>query len=211
MTAHTINDFKVISLEDLDTESIAQRVLSLQQFWEPRSKHYGFYTIGKSAYLDGASIFYKQQAPFFNKILIENFPDVYITMVTCLAATLGEPVRLASDLAIPGFHIFRSDDSIKGVDGGWHIDEPHIQLKLDGTDHSTVTVAIKMPASGSGIEWLDEEKQIHYLPYKEKDMVHHSGFTVHRIAGFKEIVEGEYRITLQGHLIRRNGGMELYW
>jgi len=42
-------------------------------------------------------------------------------------------------------------------------------------------------------------------------MIWHDGKTLHRIAGFKEHVPNEFRITMQGHLIRRNNRMEVFW
>ena len=78
-------------------------------------------------------------------------------------------------------------------------------------DINSYEVVIKLPTSGGGIDWLDPKNNMHYLEYKEKEIVWHDGLSIHRIAGLKEIVQGEYRITLQGHLIKRNNKIELYW
>jgi len=201
----------VVSLADLDTDSIAERVMALRDRWELRSDEYPFYTLGKNAYLEGATPAYKEQYKELNTLLVETFPDLYITLVNYLAMNLGQPVRLADNLAFPGFHIFEADESFKNKAGHWHHDYPQKTLGLEGKDNSTVTVAIKLPKSGAGIEWIDTEGRPHYLAYQEKDVIWHNGLTLHRIAGIKEVVEGEYRITMQGHLIRRANGFELYW
>ena len=60
------------------------------------------------------------------------------------------------------------------------------------------------------LDWIDQEGE-HYLPYAENDMIMHDGTNLHRIAGPKDIVPGEYRVTLQGHIIRRDNGLEIYW
>ena len=203
--------FNVVSLADLDTESITERVMLLRDRWELRSDEYPFYTLGKSAYLEGATPAYKEQYKELNTLLVETFPDLYITLVNYLAMNLGQPVRLADNLAFPGFHIFESNERFENKAGHWHHDYPQKTLGLEGKDNSTATVVIKIPKSGAGIDWIDTQGNPQYLAYQEKDVVWHNGLTLHRIAGAKEIVKGEYRITLQGHLIRRANGFELYW
>ena len=203
--------FSVVSLADLDTDSIVERLGALRYKWELRSEEFPFYTLGKSAYLDGTTPAYKEQYKELNTLLVETFPDLYITLVNYLAMMLGQPVRLADDLAFPGFHIFEADERFENIAGNWHQDYPQITLGLEGKDNSTITVAIKVPESGAGMDWIDPEGRPHHLAYKEKDAIWHNGLTMHRISGFKEIVKGEYRITMQGHLIRRANGFELYW
>lgn len=203
--------FSVVTLADLDTDSIVERVMALRDKWELRSDEYPFYTLGKNAYLEGKTPAYKEQYQELNKLLVDTFPDVYITLVNYVAMMLGQPVRLADDLAFPGFHIFEADERFENIAGNWHQDYPHLTLGLKGKDHSTITVAIKLPASGGGLDWMDSEGRPHHLAYHEKDVIWHNGQTMHRISGFKEIVKGEYRISLQGHLIRRANGFELYW
>ena len=67
-----------------------------------------------------------------------------------------------------------------------------------------------LPSGGAGLDWLDgHEKK--YMPYEEGVMVWHTGLEEHRIARLFEYVPGEFRITMQGHLIRRNGDMEVFF
>ena len=58
---------------------------------------------------------------------------------------------------------------------------------------------------------IDEFHQAQHLAYNEKDLVIHNGQTIHRIAGMKEYVPNEYRITLQGHIVRRDGLLEAFF
>ena len=61
------------------------------------------------------------------------------------------------------------------------------------------------------MDWIDDEAVIEHIPYRERELVLHSGKEYHRIAGMKKYTPGEYRITLQGHLIRRGKTMEVFW
>lgn len=203
------NDYNVIPLE-FDAESVYQRLLELKPYWELRSPDIAFYTLGKSAYIEGKTPAYKEEMDRYNALLVATFPDLYVVLLDKLEEVLGEPVHLATNLAVPGFHIFEADERMRGQAGNWHTDYPHITLGLEGTDHSTVTVAIKLPESGAGLDFIKDDEQ-HYLQYEEKNMIWHNGQTLHRIAGPKDIVPGEYRITMQGHIIRRNKGLEIYW
>ena len=203
-------NFKVCTL-DIDNEAITNKLLELKSHWELRSSDFPFYTLGKNAYLDGGSLEYEGNKGKFNKLLLNNFSDLYDTILTYLSKELNEPVTLTEDLAYPGFHIFESDLKFEGIAGNWHTDKPQEKLALIGTNNSTVTVVIKLPTLGGGIDWLDSKGSVQYLEYQEKQIVWHDGLSVHRIAGLKQIVQGEHRITLQGHLIKRNNKIELYW
>ena len=132
-------------------------------------------------------------------------------MINYLSYFLREPVVMAYDLARPGFHIFPSHEKFLNIGGIWHKDHPHTLLGMEDIDASTFTIPIKIPESGAGIDWVDEFDIIYYLPYKEKELIWHTGKISHRISAFNEYKPDEYRITLQGHLVRRNGQMEVFW
>jgi hypothetical protein len=82
---------------------------------------------------------------------------------------------------------------------------------LGDVDPLAFTVAIKLPKSGGGMDYIDEFHQPQHLQYNEKDLILHDGQTIHRIAGIKEYVPDEHRITFQGHIIRRNNILEVFW
>lgn len=202
--------YEVNTLE-LDVDAVADKVLALRDHWTLRSDAFPFYTLGKSAYIEGVIPSYKDGLNESNKLLLDNFYDMYAVVFEFLSSKYGKKVELTSKLAYPGFHIFEASDRFEGIAGNWHIDIPHKTLKLEGDITHTFTVAIQLPQSGGGLDWVDAAHHTHHLAYKEKDIVCHDGQTVHRIAGFNEIVPGEYRITLQGHLIQVGNKLQAYW
>lgn len=196
---------------DIDTQEITNKVLALREIWISRSTDFPFYTLGRCAYLDGKTDAYYKDSIWQNDILLGEFGDLYFTINQWLEKELNTPTFLAHDLSIPGFHIFPSDPKFLEIAGKWHMDYPHETLGLGNEDANAFTVAIQLPTSGAGMDWLDEKGVISYIPYTEGNIILHSGVDVHRIAGIKKYIPGEYRITLQGHIVKRNGDLEVYW
>ena len=95
---------------NIDTDTIAEKILSLRPIWESRSNDFPFYTLGKSAYLDGNTIEYHEESVWMNELLYRNFSGLYETVLECLSVELGKEICLAQDLALPGFHIFPTDE-----------------------------------------------------------------------------------------------------
>lgn len=200
-TAHSI---------DFNKDEVLTNIFRLQDLWVLREANYPFFTLGRSAYLDGKTPEYREKQLGMNTILYNNFKELYDNVLDILQEELNEDVFLPDDLCYPGFHIFKSHEKLLHVAGHWHEDYPHEILELGDKDASTFTVAIMVPESGAGMDYMIDNMPIH-IGYKEKEMIWHDGKTLHRIAGFKEYVPNEYRITLQGHLIRRNNHMEVFW
>ena len=196
---------------DFDNKDITNKILAMRDLWINRSKDYPFYTLGRAAYLDGKTDAYSKDSYWQNDMLLGEFGELYEKVIDVLQQELEEPVELAHDLALPGFHIFPSDPKFLTIGGKWHKDIPHTTLELEEEDPYAFTVAIKLPKSGGGMDWIDDEAVIEHIPYQEKELVLHSGKEYHRIASMKDYVPEEYRITLQGHLIRRDKTMEVFW
>jgi hypothetical protein len=196
---------------DIDNVDIANRVFEQRELWESRSNDFPFFTLGKSAYLDGKTDTYYRDSEWLNDILLGEFSDLYEEVLHVLQEALEEPVELAHDIAIPGFHIFPSDPKFLTISGKWHQDYPHHTLGLGEKDASAFTLAIQMPKSGGGMDYMDEFNQPQHLNYNERDLILHDGLMIHRIAGLKAYVPNEYRITFQGHIIRRNNTLEAFW
>lgn len=207
----TANKFCTKHLLDINTTGVVNNIFKLKHLWISRSNEFPFYTLGRSAYLDGNTNDYEKDIVRMNAILESYFLHVYDEVLHVLHKTLQEPVELTGDLRYPGFHIFPSDKKLLTIAGNWHVDYPHETLGLGDEDTSTITIPILLPKSGGGIEYKVSDSVFEYLPYTEKEMIWHKGNIIHRISSFKEYVPGEYRITMQGHLVRRNGQMELYW
>lgn len=206
----------------IDVESIAERVLANRGLWIPRTtadesaKDYPehearFYTMGRASYLDGNTPAYWSDSLARNAELMRLFSALYAEILKYFKKELNEPVYLATDLAIPGFHIFESNPAFLEMGGDWHIDYPHTTLGLGSVDASTFTVPIMLPTGGAGLDQIGVDGEIHYLPYKEGELVWHTGLQEHRLAKLRTYVPNEYRITLQGHLIRREGDMEVFF
>ena len=196
---------------NIDTDVILKHIFSCRPLWQSRSDDYPFFTLGKSAYLDGNTIEYHRESVWLNELLYRNFSGLYETVLECLAVQLGEEITLTQDLALPGFHIFPTDEKFLNMAGKWHTDYPHVTLGLGEQGAQAFTLAIELPSSGGGMDYLDVTGGVHHIPYQEKDLVLHSGLTPHRISGITEYCPCEYRITLQGHLIRRNNNLEAFW
>jgi hypothetical protein len=195
---------------DIDTDNIADKVFRLQQYWVSRSDEFPFYTLGRCSYLDGKTPAYHEEIKTLNPILLKEFGDTYDIIIDHLSDQFKEPVELYADLAHPSFHIFISSPFLLTHAGLWHQDYPHFTLGLGSIDPYAFTIAIKLPSGGAGMDYIEDGQQKH-LPYTEKEIIGHDGTMLHRIAGLKEYIPDEYRITMQGHLIRINGVLTMFW
>lgn len=195
---------------DINTDEIADKVFRLQHYWISRSDDFGFYTLGRNAYLDGRTPAYKEEVKTLNPILLKNFSDTYQIIIDHLSDQFKEPVVLNETLAYPSFHIFVSSPILLTHAGNWHEDYPHLTLGLGDKDPYTFTIAIKLPEGGAGMDYIEDGMQ-KYLEYKKGMFVGHDGKTMHRISSLKRYKPHDFRITLQGHIIRLGGKLTLFW
>jgi hypothetical protein len=175
--------------------------------WEKRSDEIPFYTVGKSAYLDGDTPEYHKGLLELNPVMFLNFYKLYGNVLSALSEFLGERVSLDEELAFPGFHIFHNDPVLLTVAGNWHVDLPHETLGLGDINPRAFTLAVEMPEGGGGIDLYRED----YIEHKVGYMMVHDGKTTHRIASLKKAQGGRNRITLQGHIIRKEGKLVSFW
>ena len=116
---------------NIDAVGIAKRIKALKNkgsLWESRSADFPFYTVGKAAYLDGRSGNYYPDVRLINPILLHLFTGMYREVAGKLSKHFGEWVTMNASLALPGFHVFPSDERLVGVAGHWHLDYPHTTL-----------------------------------------------------------------------------------
>ena len=196
---------------NIDIGAVVCKVLTMKDKWISRSKDYPFFTLGRGAYLDGKTKEYYKDLHTDNELMVKMFPELYTEVGKALNSVFAEDIYLTTQLRVPGFHIFPSDKKFLKITGNWHQDHPHVTLGLEDVDSYAFTLAIKLPKSGGGMDYIDEFHQRQHLAYNEKDLVIHNGQTIHRIAGMKEYTPNEYRITLQGHIIRRDGLLEAFF
>ena len=194
----------------INPSDVADKVVNLREHWIRRDPNHPFYTFGRCAYLDGKTPEYAAEIPTTNAVLFENFSDVYKVLQDYFEKYLGEKVYLNVKLAYPSFHIAAADPFFLTHGGLWHEDYPHETLGLGSEDPLSFTVAIEMPTGGGGVDYKENGAQKH-IEYEEGAIIVHDGSIPHRIASFTECIMGEYRITLQGHLIRHNGVMTMFW
>ena len=193
-----------------DLEKIFDTVRLLRKHWDRRASNMEFYTLGKTVYLDGNTPAYYSCQAGVNQILLKHFDFMYDDLREMLATILGEPVFFNHDIALPGFHVFPSDPQFLSTSGSWHVDLPHQTLSLGESDTQAYTIAIKLPTGGGGMDMQINGKE-KYVPYEEGKMYLHDGTDVHRISCYKEYQPDEFRITLQGHLVRHNGELITFW
>lgn len=198
---------------DFDCEQVADNVKGLGQMgkWESRSDKFPFFTLGKSAYLDGNSETYYQGAERMNLTLFRTFNSFYKEVASKLSNHLGEWVVLNPKLALPGFHIFPADPKLLSVSGNWHLDIPHETLGIGDKDAYAFTVAVEMPTGGGGMDFKIGGESNEYIEYKVGELILHDGMTPHRIASYREYKPGEFRITLQGHIVRDGKDLVMFW
>jgi len=193
-----------------DLEKIFDTVRLLRKHWDRRASDMEFYTLGKAVYLDGNTEAYFRGIIKKNALLIEHFGFMYRALQKMLGVICGEKVHMQVTYALPGFHVFPSDPQFLSTSGSWHVDLPHNTLGLGNQDTQAYTVAIKLPTGGGGMDMKINGKE-EYVPYEEGKMYLHDGTDVHRISCYKEYHPDEYRITLQGHLVRHNGELIMFW
>jgi len=198
---------------DFDCTKVADLVRDLGQIgkWESRSDEFPFFTLGKSAYLDGNSQAYYQGAERINLTLLRTFHSFYKEVAGKLSNHLGEWVVLNPKLALPGFHIFPADPKLLSVTGNWHLDSPHETLGIGDKDVHAFTIAVEMPTGGGGMDIRFGGDQDQYVEYNVGEMFIHSGMVPHRIASYRQYVEGDFRITLQGHIVRSGKNLIMFW
>ena len=204
---------EVIGLDlDYDMNKIAYlvKMMKSEGAWESRSDDFPFYTIGKNTYQDTLKDYFGGIKDM-NMRLIGAFKGFYREVLRVLSNNECESVLLDNSLSIPGFHIFPSHPILKEITSPWHIDKPHEKLGLGSIHPKAYTVAIQMPKGGGGMEFARADGSSDYIRYKTGRLYIHDGQLPHRIASLRKHKEGAFRITLQGHIIRRKKQLVTFW
>lgn len=217
---------------------ICKTVHELQPFWIHRDQKYKqpFYTLGCASYLDARPdpADYYEKAPKHNLILKNQFAWVYDKLALALEKVLGKKIIYDDSLARPGFHIFLASKIFEKPVGSLHCDLQYELLDWKGKGVSfdqpiSITASLKLPTWGGGMtvwELSHEEVQgmskeetnqciqtrpHRLIKYHTGKMVVHSGKMFHQIAPMQNVVEGDERITLQGHGVLKGDAYLLYW
>jgi hypothetical protein len=225
-------------LSEEECARMCEIVEGLRDFWVNRASGFlPFFTLGAASYLDYSTEnkeLYLQAAERFNPILKSHFPMLYERLTEKLSEILEKPVLYAEEMALPGFHIFLPNKAFEYPVASTHFDLQHQKFKWDyeqvDLEHPiSFTCAIKMPKSGSGLnywqitqeeaknlstqelELLKNSREKLYFPYKLGSLVLHQGLFLHQIAPTKDMQSEDQRISLQGHGILCDDLMRLYW
>ena len=84
-------------------------------------------------------------------------------------------------------------------------------LGMGDKDTHAFTVAIELPTGGGGMDMKIGGESNEYIEYQVGELVLHDGMTPHRIASYCEYKPDEFRITLQGHIVRDGTDLIMFW
>lgn len=206
----------------LNQDEICEKIFRNKEIWVDRKI---FNTFGAASYLDNKDnyIINKEKS---NPILIKEFKEIYNRLCNLFGAELNK------EIAYPGFHIF--DCRAATLQGSIHFDEPYKRLpiyKETFSNPQSFTAIIKKPKLGAGLNIWDNidlsklsKEQIKsyttgernignpkYIEYELNKIYIHSGHVLHQIANRRFTSEYDYRISLQGHVIKDGDKKYLYF
>ncbi|WP_211463588.1 hypothetical protein [Collimonas silvisoli] len=206
-------------LDEADCEDWVLRVLLLKRHWRQRHAEVPFFSLGMAAYLDcvagraGAAYRDAPQRQQSNQLLETHFGPLLQQVTALLQTHFQLPARLAREAAFPGFHIHLPHPAFADPVASVHRDLQYRDVfpkrEIAAEDVFTFTLPLSTPP-GSGLNlWRQERDPPEFIPYRSGRLVLHSGLTTHqavlRCNGDLE------RITLQGHAVRLDGELLLYW
>jgi len=228
-----IDRIEMLTPEECD--NVVQTIHTLEHEWIRRHPTAPFFTLGTASYLDKDDVYY-ERAQRYNPLLSEHFGWLHERLLAQLEARLGEPVSFYERFARPGFHVFGGSRMLlETPSASVHCDVQYQRLDWAGLENPdfehplSMTLTIKLPASGGGLRVWDieyqeivnrpaaelrpifRERTRHYEPYQAGVMVMHSGHQVHQIAPSDNITKADERLTLQAHGIKCRDGWCIYW
>jgi hypothetical protein len=232
-------------LDQEECDFVRRRVLELRDTWIPRGgPELPFYTLGAASYIDttivqGSNEPYVSKLVETNPLIRENFGWLLAKVMRALSIHLQAVVKVADELALPGFHIFEGYAVPMG-ETSIHFDLQYLNLpgplpaKGDRSSPISFTLPIHLPQGGAGLNtwpctyddvmehWRSatEIKPLHQMaaerertfhPYTPGIMALHSGLLMHQIAPIAKVVPEDQRITLQGHGMFVDDAWTIYW
>ena len=180
---------------------------------------------------------YEHKANYFNKMMVKDFDWMYRKIWGYYQLKFHKPVVFK--LALPGFHIFQTAEQlnheyVKNL-ATIHVDLPQTAHEWgeEILAASSFTIAVDLPKCGAGLNiWRDNSifegvesvffnqinektqlaitKNAEYFPYKLGYIYEQDGMLRHQITCKDDILIGERRITVQGHLVETNKEIIIY-
>jgi hypothetical protein len=213
---------------------LREKIFSLREHWIKRIPDLPSYTLGRATYLDALNPEYFNLAAESNEIMYSHFGEFLENQIEFFKELLRAPVEYKDGFSVPGFHIFESHPSLTKQVAKPHIDVPFDDLEkgaqLTMDEMFLYSAAVELPSAGAAMEsWFNitvhdalkdgveacMERTKHepsvLLEHHVDNMMIHSGTFFHQIEKLREHVDGEHRITLQGHALKMGGIWYLYW
>jgi hypothetical protein len=121
--------FQMLNQEECD--SYLDKIHSLKNHWIQRSaKKLPFFTLGMAAYQDRKGEYHNlKKRARYNKILHENFSELYGKLIPTLSKILKAPVEIYDKVSIPGFHIYMPHKELKDSKSV-HQSTPHLDTQF---------------------------------------------------------------------------------
>jgi hypothetical protein len=231
-------DIQVFS--ETESSAIAQKLEAIRSLWIARGLGFytvGVATYLDVMCSDNAEASYYGRLPATNALLRAHFADELDTVSARLAEYFKVPTRWEETVALPGFHVFENPSLTTTERPSQHFDLQHRFLRWPfgavTDDVISFTLSVKLPRMGGALDvWNFDESDFKRLEKmgRRTDVEHvgrlkplqrhryRVGYMavqlrpiLHRISAIPETFEGDQRITLQGHGLRHNGEMVLYW
>jgi hypothetical protein len=219
-------------LSHSECQALRDVVMRLEPYWMYRAS--GFSTLGLASYLDAPQRFGDlEDVGKSNALLLGAFDELLERVRKFFEQLLGESVFLASDCALPGFHIFRFQGEDRSNDNAApraHFDLQWMKAMPNMTPLSTLsfTLPIEQPSGGasmviwparyhafclSGVSMSEytanyPSQTITYVPGR---ILVHDGLILHAIGPASVARPTGWRVTFQGHGVRTVRGWMLYW
>lgn len=156
-------------LTSKECEVYLKKIYSLKSNWIGRNKDLPFYTLGMAAYLDGPTneYFNLEKRTIYNRVLNDNFSELYNTLKHKLSIFLRTPCELYDKSSIPGFHIYMNHLGLK--DSKFvHQPTPHLDIQfkyvfpekgIKQEDFISFTLCLSCP-EGCGLNIWEPEIQL---------------------------------------------------
>lgn len=214
------NIVQSVQLLDEDAcEDWVLRVMLLKRHWRQRHPQAPFYTLGMAAYLDGIPLDGKAAYHELNlrersnQLLVQHFGPLLELVCLALQKQLGLPVNLAQDAALPGFHIYLPHPAFALPVAKVHQDLQYLNafphLRPRNEDLLTFTLPLSTPDGSGLLLWTGSADVPEFYSYHSGQLVWHDGLTLHQAV--LKCSDGLERITLQGHALRGDNNLKLYW
>lgn len=229
--AHTSLE-RVHVLDRAECARAVADVLALRQCWIQRVSVAPFFTLGAASYLDADPKpgRYGDVLKAFNPLLQLRFGWLLDRVSRAISEAMGLETVWLEGAALPGFHIYLSNEIFFESVAEIHFDRQYEQVDWSGVSEPdfsaplSFTMPIDLPKAGGGLNtWPVEEAELRrmkaagidppmtFQPYALGELAMHSGNLLHQAALGRVTSEDERRITLQGHGIRSGNRMYLYW